>query len=103
MPAAKSMANQDTLLYSGFSPSSPRRIFPYRLNASTSAKTTNRNMTPRYSQENRCLSIFISPSARTAKDWLSMMPQRAMTRAIAADKINTISFFLLSSFNSLPP
>ena len=40
MPAAKSMADQLAVEYSGFSPSRPRGISPYRENARASRKTT---------------------------------------------------------------
>ena len=41
MPAAKSMADQLAVEYSGFSPSRPSGISPYRENARTSRNTTN--------------------------------------------------------------
>ena len=50
MPAPNSMANQDTVEYSGLESSGPSLIFPHLLNAIATEKITNAVMAIRYSQ-----------------------------------------------------
>ena len=65
MPPAKSMVNQEMLLYSGLESSAPSRIRPYRLRASSTRKSNHR-LTPMMKNQPRLVTIQVRAVVKTS-------------------------------------
>jgi hypothetical protein len=88
IPALNIIATHETVRNSGFSPSRPSGIFPYRLTASHSANTTK----PLAASTNAHPPAFMTPASTAAATalsvWVASVPQtmNATTSAAATPK-----------------
>ena len=89
MPAPNSMANQDTVEYSGLESSGPSLIFPHLLNAIATEKITNAVMAIRYSQPKLLVRNEYAAFETTVKLALKATAHIAMIMVIASETTNT--------------
>ncbi len=89
MPALNIMATQETVLNSGSSPSWPRVIFPYRLMASQSAKTTKPVAVSMKNQPPLCIRPLSMSVETFSSESVATPPQTTKARVRTAVTPNT--------------
>ena len=94
------MANQDTVLYSGSESSSPSLIFPNRLAAMATQKTTKKNTVSRYSHPKSVVRNVNNFPEKAANPSLKMIAVPATMADRTIDAMNTVLLF--SFFIPLP-
>ena len=100
MPALNIIAIQDTVRNSGFSPSSPSGIRPYRLKARNSAKMTKPVAASTKPQPVLVTSQSSAPLAKELSESVARAPQATRANMIAAVTPKTIQSVLGRSVNS---